>query len=412
MENEYISAKDAAIKWGTNIRTVQKYCTEGRIDGAVKLGGIWAVPAYAEKPANKKKVSAKNTNENKSENKEKQAIEKAEASQNKRVIMPLMNTPYSLGSAFDYANAIKDEGMRNIALAEYYYFSGRPAKASDIVEPYLINSDLALQLSACLLYAYSNLALDRIPRAKQAMAQIRVAAGKSEEDNPLYKAYAACIATAAGVLLHLPIPDNIGSIKSVLPMMPTGIRLFALYIEAHGKYLNKHYGSCIAIAETALALEEKLYPIPSIYLHLVAAMGYINIKERSQAREHMLDAWRIAQPDDMIEAFGEHHGLLGGMLESVMKKDYPEDFKRIINITYSFSAGWRKIHNPKTGHNVADNLSTTEFTVAMLAAKGWSNKEIADHLNVSVRTIDTQITTILQKLGVSQRTDLEKFMLK
>ncbi|MCD8215838.1 MAG: LuxR C-terminal-related transcriptional regulator [Clostridiales bacterium] len=195
-------------------------------------------------------------------------------------------------------------------------------------------------------------------------------------------------------------------------MMPTGIRLFALYIEAHEKYLNKRYGSCIAIAETALALEEKLYPIPSIYLHLVAAMGYINIKEPEQAKEHLLEAWKIAQPDDMIEAFGEHHGLLGGMLEAVMKKEYPDAFKRIIKITYSFSAGWRKVHNPVTGHYVADDLTTTEFTVAMLAARGWGNKEIADHLDVSVHTVDAQIKTVMQKLRITQRTDLKKFMLR
>ncbi len=414
---KYISVKEAAEKWGVSQNYVQRVCMNGRIEGAAKISGIWAVPVDAKKPGDMRKTSEKNTNENKSESKEKQVIENlseknAEASENMRVIMPLMNTPYKLGSALDFAKAIEDEGMRNIAIAEYYYFSGHASKASDIVEPYLIDSDLALQLSACLIYAYSNLALDRIPRARQAMAQIRLTADSPEENNPLYKAFAACIATAAGVLLHLPVPNDIGSIKSVLPMMPTGIRLFALYIEAHGKYLNKHYGSCIAIAETALALEEKLYPIPSIYLHLVAAMGYINIKETQQAKEHLLEAWKIAQPDDMIEAFGEHHGLLGGVLESVMKKDYPKDFKRIINITYSFSAGWRKIHNPETGHYVADDLTTTEFTVAMLAAKGWSNKEIAIHLQVSVNTIGKQITNILQKLGISQRADLSEFMLK
>ncbi|MCD7854416.1 MAG: LuxR C-terminal-related transcriptional regulator [Clostridiales bacterium] len=195
-------------------------------------------------------------------------------------------------------------------------------------------------------------------------------------------------------------------------MLPTGIRLFALYIEAHSYYLSERYDTCIAVAETALALEEKLYPIPSIYLHLVAAMGHINLKEPEQAKEHLLEAWKIAQPDDMIEAFGEHHGLLGGLLEAVMKKEYPDAFKRIIKITYSFSAGWRKVHNPVTGHFVADDLTTTEFTVAMLAARGWSNKEIADHLSISKETIKSQVASVLQKLEITQRTDLIKFMLK
>ena len=67
------------------------------------------------------------------------------------------------------------------------------------------------------------------------------------------------------------------------------------------------------------------------------------------AERHLLDAWELAHPDDLIEGFGEHHGLLGGMLEAVIKQKWPEDFKRIIAITYKFSSGWRKIHNPKPG---------------------------------------------------------------
>ncbi|MCC8097154.1 MAG: LuxR C-terminal-related transcriptional regulator, partial [Eubacterium sp.] len=195
-------------------------------------------------------------------------------------------------------------------------------------------------------------------------------------------------------------------------MLPSGLRLFSLYIEAHQAYLNKWYGTAIGIAETALALESRLYPIPSIYLHLVSAMGYINLKETEPAKEHLLKAWEIAKPDDMIEAFGEHHGLLGGMLEAVIKKDYPDDFKRMIDITYSFSAGWRKIHNPETGHYVADDLTTTEFTVAMLAARGWSNKEISVHLSVSVNTVKKHLIAVFRKLDTENRKDLSAFLLK
>ncbi|MCD8158286.1 MAG: hypothetical protein LUD77_05150 [Clostridiales bacterium] len=238
---------------------------------------------------------------------------------------------------------ISDEDMRNIALAEYYYFSGRPDEASYIVENYLTAKDLAVSLSTCLIYAFANLDLDKILRTKQAIIHIFEAAESADENNsPQYKSYAVFIYVTASVLLHLPLPKDIDSTKHILPMLPTGIRLFALYIKAHALYLNGQYVSCIAVAETALTLEEKNYPISSIYLHLAAVMGYVNIKDMKSAKYHLLEAWKIAQPDDMIKGFSEHHGLLGGMLESVMKRDYPDEFKRIINITHCFSVGWRK----------------------------------------------------------------------
>ena len=138
----------------------------------------------------------------------------------------------------------------------------------------------------------------------------------------------------------------------------------------------------------------------------------MSLRRPEQAQRHLLAAWELARPDDLIEGFGEHHGLLGGMLEAVIKKDWPEDFKRIIAITYRFSAGWRRIHNPVTGHDVADNLTTTEFAVAMLAARGWTNQEIGAHMNISPNTVKHHISLVLQKLNVSQRQDLKQYMLQ
>ena len=54
-----------------------------------------------------------------------------------------------------------------------------------------------------------------------------------------------------------------------------------------------------------------------IYLHLAAVMDYMSMKQPDQAKAHLLAAWELARLDDLIEGFGEHHGLLGAMLEAV-----------------------------------------------------------------------------------------------
>ncbi len=46
----YMSAKEAAELWGLTKRRVQILCSEGRIQGAAKLGTMWSIPADAEKP--------------------------------------------------------------------------------------------------------------------------------------------------------------------------------------------------------------------------------------------------------------------------------------------------------------------------------------------------------------------------
>lgn len=56
---KYITANQAAKRWGISQRRVQVLCAEGRIKGVFKLGEAWAIPADTEKP-NDKRVKVKN----------------------------------------------------------------------------------------------------------------------------------------------------------------------------------------------------------------------------------------------------------------------------------------------------------------------------------------------------------------
>ena len=48
---EFISAPEAAKKWGISERRVQKLCEEKRIPGVAKFSRMWLIPKDAEKPA-------------------------------------------------------------------------------------------------------------------------------------------------------------------------------------------------------------------------------------------------------------------------------------------------------------------------------------------------------------------------
>ncbi len=408
---KYLTIKETALRWGVSERTVNSLCTQGRVLGASKFGGAWAIPENAEKPDDPRRVRAKEKNSGAMQRDTARKEEKQNSTE--RIAMPLINTPFKPGECMSAIAEIADPDSQNIALAEYYYFSGQAEKVSALVEEYLEHEDIALRVSACWLYAYANLVLDKTQKSRRSMEIIRELTEKIDENTPLReRAYTICVSTGAAVLLHLPMPKILTPLKTYIHMMPPGLRLFVLYIEAHHSYLNKHYGTAIGIAETALALEGELYPIPTIYLHLIACIGYLNYKHPEQAKEHFMQAWEIAKADDIIQPIAEHHGLVGGTLEATLKRLFPDDFKRIIALTYRFSAGWRKIHNPITGNSVADNLTTTEFAAAMLAARSWTNQEIASHMGISEYTVRHYISTALQKLNITQRKDLQKFLLQ
>ena len=399
----YLSIREAAEKWGVSERRINQYCAEGRIPGAQRIGKAWAIPADAEKPGDPRRT--------RQEGKNVPVQTTPEGLIDHTNLMPLMNTAFTPGYCREAVEAMVPGPQRDIALAEYYYFSGRPEEAAKAAEPYLTSPDMGARLSACLSYAYANLSLAEISRARFALRELNaslVAAGKQV---PHFRAAAAFVAFAGAVLLHLPLQEEMPEAESFLPLLPPGLRAFALYVQAHYLYLKQEYAHSAGIVEAALSMGASSYPIPAIYLHLMAVMDYMSMKQQDRARSHLLTAWEVARPDDLLEGFGEHHGLLGAMLEAVIKPKWPEEFKRIIDITYRFSSGWRRVHNPMTGHDVADDLTTTEFAIAMLAARDWTTQEIAEHLKISANTVKTLISEAMRKLNVKNRKDLKQYML-
>ncbi len=60
---EYMTAQEAANKWGISVRRVQVFCNEGRIPGVTKYASVWAIPKSAEKPDKLPSGPKRNLNE-------------------------------------------------------------------------------------------------------------------------------------------------------------------------------------------------------------------------------------------------------------------------------------------------------------------------------------------------------------
>jgi DNA-binding NarL/FixJ family response regulator len=62
-------------------------------------------------------------------------------------------------------------------------------------------------------------------------------------------------------------------------------------------------------------------------------------------------------------------------------------------------------------HPRVDSLSRRESEVALLAATGMTGPEIACRLTVSINTVKTHLRSIYQKVGVTNRIQLEHYMI-
>lgn len=59
MGMEYITIKEASVKWNLSIRRIQTLCMENKIIGASRFGRAWAIPKEAEKPIDHRVKSGK-----------------------------------------------------------------------------------------------------------------------------------------------------------------------------------------------------------------------------------------------------------------------------------------------------------------------------------------------------------------
>ena len=235
---DYLTVRETAETWNLSLRTVQQLCAQGRIPGAKKFGKFWAIPAGAAKP----QVSQQD-----------QLLAEGPSAPGGQLdaanLMPLMNTPFLPGQCRAAVEAMPPGPRRDIALAEYHYFTGHPEEAAQEAQPYLDSDDVGARLSACLVYAYANLSIGEICRAKFALGELSTSLAAAGERSPQFQAASAFVAAAGAVLLHLPLPEGLPDTQDFLPLLPQGLRAFALYIQAHYLYLKGEYGPSAGLVE-------------------------------------------------------------------------------------------------------------------------------------------------------------------
>ncbi len=327
--------------------------------------------------------------------------------------LPFMSGSFEPGQSDHYIENLNDPHTTTLALCERHYYRSEGAACYRLAKKLMKNENGSIRISAMLMTGFGALCMGDSKKAAKIIQSMRNAYKERSDSGYEYtdeeKQLVAFINNLSIILLHL---EGVAILPLALHKLPMGIRLIALYAFAHQQYLNGAYGEAIGIAKTALELKDGTYPVGETYLHLVLAMSYINQKDSDKANAHFLSAWNMAKWEGFYQPFAEHHGLLGGMVEIHLKKDEPEAFIAITEQVYRFAGAWRGIHNPHNQASVTDMLTTTEFTIAMLASKGWSNEQIAGHLGVSINTVKDNVKKIYKKLKIGGRKELFHYMLK
>lgn len=384
---QYETAARMAERLGVTSRMVQIWAKEGKLHGAVKQGRDWLIPVGTERPG-------KNSN-----------------NLIKKQPLPLIDAIFEHGRCFEYIESITDEELKKLAMAEYYYFSGQMEKAIEYTEEFFNYDDNVVKLSVYLINAFSNAAMGNYILARESLENMKKIIHKDLNENLSFevKAIYILLAATASELMDMSVAEE--DLLDYIKYLPEGLKSWACQVMSYSAYLRGHYNEALGMIEITLSLNSGIYPITRIYMHLSAAMSYMGKKKIEEAKKHFYDAWELAKADGFFEIFAEQHGLLYGLSEICIKDEYPDEYEKIIGIANRFNKTKQILKDEARTGNQVEELTSAEMVISMLVSKGWSNQEIADYMNLSVNTVKRYISIIYQKLAVTKRSELKKYML-
>ena len=384
----YETAFQMAERLGVNPRTVQIWAKEGKLPGAIKHGRDWLIPSGLAKPDKTGYT---------------QYIEK--------MPLPLFKGSFIPGEAHEFVASFSDEDMKLLAKMELLYVTGDSESAAIASEEFFNHHDIIIRLSACMVYAFSHLSAGHTTLAEIGLSTVKESIIReitSASPTPQFRAaYTIIYATVSVLMNEINYKDKLLEYIKYLPM---GLQLWTGYILAHKAFIKKKFTEGVTTAEIFLSISPVLYPLPSIYLHLSAAMNLMALRKIDAAKEHFMKAWKLSEPDGFIMPFAECQSMLFGLMETCLKPINPVKYKQISELAEKYNIGWNSVYNKKSEKKVTNHLTTTEFAISMLASRGWSNIEIADYMRISLHTVKKYISVIYQKLNITSRSELKNFI--
>jgi two-component system nitrate/nitrite response regulator NarL len=198
------------------------------------------------------------------------------------------------------------------------------------------------------------------------------------DDHPVVrKGISSCLARHGHLLIAGEAADGLEAVAKARELLPDIMLLDIDLPQMSG----------LAVAE---ALHKELPNIKVLILSMYQRAEYLPRILQSGARGYVL---KDASPEELVKA-----------IETVIAGECyfsPEIARLALN---------QVVQGNGAGPDLAE-LTNREREVLILVAKGLSNKEIANHLNVGVRTVETHRERIMRKLAIHSVAGLTRFAL-
>lgn len=393
--SEYITVKETAEAWGVSRRYVNLCIQDGCVNGAVRMSNMWLVPKGTLKPVGLHRVKG-------------QSAEKSLSSDLAYVIeMTTKSIPKDNPDAI--LDLIDEEWLRLYCEGTLAYLRCDYKRVIQCFHK--ISDDKAVKLRYCSLAIATAISTGDYPLYLEIETfckdMIKTDKGTDVKTIAEYTLSTAYIGAYVPGLIPGWLKD--GDFSALpLPLRSEAICKYTKYL-----IFLKKYESVFDIAHTALAFENPELGISysSYYLRIMLAVACCNLNRMDDAEKYLREAMAICLPHGFITPFAENMPLFCGLLERLLKREYPMHYDAVIESAEHTIKNWLAYHNRITKDNITLILSSREYQMARLAAQGVPNKDIAKLYHITVGSLNNTMQKIYEKLFISGRKELVNYIL-
>ena len=395
MRMDYITAAEAAEKWGVAIRQVQRLLMAGRIRGAQKYHRSWMIPASAEKPGDPRLDKTRG---------------KTSLSEDLDYVIESTITPWPRDNPDAILDTVSQPRLRLQYEGELAYMRGDFERVKACFRE--IGRDDAARLRACPLTIAAAICTGDYALYTEIEAYLK---GFIESDISL------------DVVAFAELALNTAYVSAIAPNMVVGwlvngdfsalharAKLDAAYKRA--KYFQGigEFMSMLAVAETALAFFESEDGInfDCITLRMVCAMACYELGRFGDAKSHLLHVMGVALPHGFITPFAEAATALGSLMEQCFEPRFHDCYDAVMRQWKRTFANWIDFHNRFTKDNIKSILSIQDYEIARYAARGDSDAEIAKQVHLAVGTVRNRLQSIYDTLSIDKKHTRRKELVK
>ncbi len=415
----YITVKEAAEKWGCNIRQVQRYCSAGVIPGMRKLGTYWMIPENAIKPtpADGRTKCVKKFRENGEWNL---------PMPRKSPFLDMTDLYTVPGSADECIEKLKNHPeAQALFAAEIAYSRGEIDAVYTQVKDFLrARSGMYAVISAGMLLALCAMWKGDVLLWRDARKHICEAPCRDDNDHDILALSLASVDTAIrdlseypdwfsrGCFEHLPVDAHPAArvfyIKYLLVFAQEMAKGEFKLPDVMGLGLMKSMPYFIEPMIAQAVVDRTI--IPEIYLRLLCAIAYHCLGDDEKAIPHIDKAIALSLPDGLLGILAEHRRQFDSLLDERLKLADKQAYNEYIKLHKVLLEGWIKLHNALLNKQVSIRLSVREREIARLAAFNLQDKEIAARLHISIHTVKSAISSIIDKTGAENRSEFGAYI--